>query len=97
MTTEELSKIYQENERILIKFGAPWCGPCKAMEPVMKEVKEARPDVKVLEFNADEEEEMVQLFKVRNVPVLYWIKNGITVNKYVGGANKEQILSFMTE
>ena len=95
MTTEELKKIYQENDRVLIKFGASWCGPCKAMEPVLKEVAEARPDVKVIELDVDNEEEMVQLFRVRSVPTVFWIVEGVTIDKHVGGASKEQLLSFM--
>ena len=97
MTTEELTKLYQENDKILLKFGASWCGPCKAMEPVLKEVAAERPDVKVIELDVDENEELVQLFRVRNVPVLFLIKCGVTINKFVGGASKAQILSFIDE
>lgn len=95
MTKEDLLKIYQENSKVLIKFGASWCGPCKAMEPVLKEIEEARPDVKVIELDVDSEEEMVQLFRVRSVPTIFWIKDGVTIDKYVGGASKEQLLSMM--
>jgi thioredoxin 1 len=97
MTTEELTKLYQENDNILLKFGASWCGPCKAMEPVLKEVAAERPDVKVIELDVDENEELVQLFRVRNVPVMFLIKCGVTINKFVGGASKAQILSFIDE
>lgn len=95
MTTEELTKLYQENNKILLKFGAAWCGPCKAMEPVLNEIAEERPDIKVIQLDVDENEELVQLFKIRNVPVLFLIKEGVTVNKYVGGASKAQILNFI--
>jgi thioredoxin 1 len=97
MTTEELTKAYQEYDKILIKFGASWCGPCKAMEPALKEVMEERTDVKIFDLDVDENEELVQLFRVRNVPVMFLIKEGVTVNKFVGGASKAQILSFIDE
>lgn len=97
MTAEDLTKLYQEHDLILIKFGAPWCGPCKTMEPVLHEIAGERTDVKIVELNVDEEEEMVQLFRVRNVPALFLIKCGVTISKHVGGANKEQILSFIDE
>jgi len=95
MTTEELNDLYLENDKILIKFGASWCGPCKAMEPILEEIKKERPDVKVLELDVDSESELVNLFKIRSVPTLFWIKEGVTVNKIVGGVNKETILSLM--
>jgi len=97
MTTEELTKAYQEYDKILIKFGASWCGPCKAMEPALKEIMKERTDIKIFDLDVDENEELVQLFKVRNVPVMFLIKEGATVNKYVGGASKAQILSFIDE
>ena len=97
MTAEDLTKLYEENDLVLIKFGAPWCGPCKTMEPVLHEIAGERPDVKIVELNVEEEEEMVQMFRVRNVPAMFLIKCGVTINKYVGGANKEQILSFINE
>jgi thioredoxin 1 len=97
MTTEELTKLYQENDKILLKFGASWCGPCKAMEPVLKEVAAERPDVRVIELDVDENEELVQLFRIRNVPIMFLIKCGVTINKFVGGASKSQILSFIDE
>lgn len=95
MTTEELKKLYEEKDLILIKFGATWCGPCKAMEPVLKEIAEERPDVCVLDLDVEENEELVSLFRIRNVPALFLIKDGVTVDKFVGGASKEQILSFI--
>ena len=97
MTTEELIKAYQEYDKILIKFGAIWCGPCKAMEPALKEIMAERTDIKIFDLDVDENEELVELFKIRNVPVMFLIKNGVTVNKYVGSANKAQILSFIDE
>ena len=97
MTTEELVKLYQENDKILLKFGASWCGPCKAMEPILKEVAAERPDVRVIELDVDENEELVQLFRVRNVPIMFLINCGVTINKFVGGASKAQILSFIDE
>lgn len=97
MTTEELKQEYQKHDKILIKFGAAWCGPCKAMEPALKEIIDERPDIKVFDLDVDENEELVQLFQVRNIPVMFLIKEGVTVNKYVGGASKAQILSFIDE
>ena len=95
MTTEELNDLFLENDKVLIKFGASWCGPCKAMEPILEEIKKERPDVKVLELDVDSESELVNLFRIRSVPTLFWIKEGVTVDKLVGGVNKETILSLM--
>ena len=97
MTTEELKKIYQDFDNVLIKFGASWCGPCKAMEPVMKELEAENPKIKFIELDVDKEEEMVQLFRVRSVPTLFYIKSRVTINKHVGGASKEQIQSMLNE
>ena len=95
MTTEELNDLFLDNDKVLIKFGASWCGPCKAMEPILEEIKKERPDVKVLELDVDSESELVNLFRIRSVPTLFWIKEGVTVDKLVGGVNKETILSLM--
>jgi len=97
MTTEELKKVYEEHSKVLIKFSATWCGPCQAMVPIIEELKTENPDVYFLEFNIDDEEEMVQLFRVRSVPTLYYIKDGVTVDKFVGGATKEQLQNFIDQ
>ena len=97
MTTDELKKTYEEHPKVFIKFSAPWCGPCQAMAPIIEEMKAENPDIYFLEFNVDDEEEMVQLFKVRSVPTILYIKDGVTVDKFVGGATKEQLQNFINQ
>lgn len=61
---------------VLIDFWAAWCGPCKMMAPVLEQVAEENPDIKVGKLNIDEEPEMAQKYRVMSIPTLILFENG---------------------
>lgn len=72
-----------------------WCGPCKALAPILEEVDaELAGTVKVAKINIDEEEELAAQFRVMSIPTLLLFKNGEVVNKSVGLAPKEEVVAF---
>lgn len=88
-------EVLNSKEPVLVDFWASWCGPCKALAPILEEVDaELAGSVKVAKINIDEEEELAAQFRVMSIPTLLLFKNGEVVNKSVGLAPKDEVLEF---
>lgn len=86
---EELS---QNNEYVVVDFGATWCGPCKQIAPFIEELAEEYKDrIAVGKCDVDENTELAGQFGVRNIPTVLFIKNGEVVNKSVGAVAKNKL------
>lgn len=98
-TEEELKGIIDAYDVVVLKIGAPWCGPCKAIEANISEIEAENIDsAEFVEVNVDEaDEEFVDNLRVRNVPVLIFYKNGEAVDRTVGLLTKQDIINKITE
>jgi thioredoxin 1 len=67
------------------KFEAPWCGPCKALKPILENVSNKFGNtVNFSYINIDEQFEVAQKYHVRSVPTVVIEKDGVEVNRFVG-------------
>lgn len=69
---------------VVLDFWTTWCGPCRMLAPVLEEIETEYPEVAFGKVNADEEAELVRMFKIIHVPTLVFMRNGVTIKKSEG-------------
>lgn len=99
MATEKITdgsfeaEVLKSDKLVLVDFWAEWCGPCKALAPVLDEIAtEVGADAKVVKVNVDQAGELAQQYGIRGIPTLIFFKDGEVKSTLVGNQPKAEIL-----
>lgn len=92
---EQLTEVVQGNELVLIDFYAPWCGPCKMIAPMLKEISTERDDVTIVKVDVDSLKELAEENDVMSVPALQVVKGGEKVDQVNGFRPKEMLVELI--
>lgn len=83
---------------VLVDFSAEWCGPCKMMPPILKEVKNQLGDrVRILKIDVDKNQALAQKLQVRNVPTLAIYKGGEQKYRQAGVVQAHQLIQLIQQ
>jgi thioredoxin 1 len=85
------SEVLDYKGTVLVDFWADWCGPCRMLSPIVDEVANENPDIKVGKINVDEQQELSAQFGIMSIPTLLVFKNGEKVSESIGLIPKEQV------
>ena len=85
------AEVLKSDVPVLADFNAGWCGPCRAMKPMLDELAEGNDAYKIVSIDIDEEDELAEEFEVSSIPCLVVFKGGEEVNRSVGLIPKEAI------
>ena len=79
-----LREVLQSDKPVLVDFFATWCGPCKMLSPIVDQLADEHPEVKVCKLDVDENQDLAQQFQVMSIPTLILFKDGQAASKVVG-------------
>ena len=99
VTESNYRAIVLESEKpVLVEFSASWCGPCKAMEPILEEVEQLYADrVKFCKIDAEQNPKLAQALEIPGLPALVLVKQGNVLGISCGYVNKARILGLIDE
>jgi thioredoxin 1 len=95
---ESFSQLIQSSQPVLVDFFATWCGPCKSMEPVIKDVaKTVAGKVRVVKVDIDKQQQIARQYNVSAVPTFIIFKNGNPIWRHPGMIDKSSLLNMLNQ
>lgn len=92
MTDANFAETLNTDKLVVVDFWATWCGPCKAIAPIIDELaNEYEGKAVICKCNVDECDDAPMNYNIRSIPTLLFFKNGEVVDRHVGAAAKAEL------
>ncbi|MEM5565464.1 thioredoxin [Psychroserpens sp. AS72] len=92
----KFSEIINQEKPVLVDFFAEWCGPCKMMSPILKQVKDSLGDrVSIIKIDVDKNQSLASKYQVRGVPTMLLFKEGKQIWRQSGVLQKDEIINII--
>jgi thioredoxin 1 len=89
LTNKNFQDTLKSNKVVMVDFWAAWCGPCKALTPIIKELEEEFSDKAVVaKVNVDNEPQIAAALSIRAMPTIIFFKDGVEIERLVGMSSK---------
>jgi thioredoxin len=84
-------EVLQSEQPVIVDFWAEWCGPCRAVAPVLDKIAEERTELRIVKVNIDEEPELAQRYGVMSIPTILLFKEGEPAAAAIGAQPKSML------
>ena len=92
ITTENFESLRNGDKPLVVDFWATWCGPCRAIAPIIEELaNEYDGKIVVGKCDVEENDDIAMEFGIRNITTILFIKDGVVVDKHVGASTKSKL------
>lgn len=98
ITSDNYKELVESAEgKVLLDLYADWCGPCKMLAPIIRQIAEEHPEYTVGKINVDNEPELARRFRVMSIPMIAVLEDGDVLDVAVGYRTKDDILDMLAE
>lgn len=89
------SEVINSEKLCLVDFWADWCGPCKALKPILEKLSAEKREIKFCTVNVDQNQTIPAKYQIRGIPTLILFQNGNPVATKVGACSREALIEFI--
>ena len=95
--TEETfdAEVLQDKKFVIVDFLASWCTPCRMLAPILEEIADEYPNIKVCKLNVDDAPNIAERYGIMSLPALLFFDSGEIINESIGLVSRERVLSFL--
>jgi thioredoxin 1 len=86
------AEVVESTQPVLVDFWAPWCGPCRIVQPHLEELAGERDDLRVVKLNVDDNPQTAATYQVMSIPTILLFKDGQVAHQIVGALPKNRLL-----
>ena len=94
LTEDKFNEVIKTG-KVIIDCYANWCGPCKALSPIVDEVAEKTPNMKYYKLDMDNADNIAEEYEIMSIPTILVFEDGKLIDKSVGMISKEQLLDLI--